>query len=83
MKAPQIIQVSLRSDGKLPSKRHTEKADIKTQRWCEGRRQCAVAINGGCQQLLEAPGGKETRSPLGPKEDFCPLELPENKFLLF
>ena len=83
MKSPQIIQVSLRSDGKLPSKRHTEKTDTETQRRCEGSCWSAAAINGGCQQQLEAPGGKETRSPLGPKEDFCPVELPENKFLLF
>ena len=75
--------MSLRSDGKLPSKRHTEKTDTETQRRCEGSCWSAAAMNGGCQQRLEAPGGKEARSPLGPKEDVCPVGLPENKFLLF
>ena len=63
MKSSQIIQVSLRSDGKLPSKRHREKTDTETQRWCADRRWCAAAIEGGCQQLLEAPRGKEAVSP--------------------
>ena len=38
MKAPQIIQVSLRSDGKLPSKRHTEKTDNGPgEKWNQNR----------------------------------------------